>query len=76
MAVKVYGVAPYAGTQVLTLTLHELGIPFELICVDMLKLEHKKPEYIEEMHPFGQTPVFVSPNHKLLPDTTLIILDR
>ena len=59
MVIKVYGVASYSGTQVVTITLHELGLPYELIHVDMPTGAHKKEDYLENMHPFGQTPVLV-----------------
>ncbi|KAJ7503737.1 glutathione S-transferase [Mycena galericulata] len=57
MVLKFYGV-PYAGGggAVVAMVLAEKQIPFELIPVDLAAGEQKKPEFIENLSPFGQVP--------------------
>ncbi|KAH0290414.1 glutathione S-transferase III, partial [Aureobasidium sp. EXF-3399] len=38
------------------LVLNELGLPYELVSIDMGKAEHKTPKFVREMHPFGKLP--------------------
>ena len=59
MVYKLFGVKNFSGTQNVMLVMEELGVPYEFTTVHMEKGEHKRPEYLQEMHPFGQTPVFV-----------------
>lgn len=40
------------------LALGLMGLPYELVDVDLRKGEHKTPEFLK-MHPFGQVPVLV-----------------
>ena len=40
------------------LALSLLGLPYELIDIDLKAGEHKKPEYLK-LHPFGQVPLLV-----------------
>ncbi|KAJ7212786.1 glutathione S-transferase [Mycena rebaudengoi] len=52
---KLYGLPKATSTWRVATVLHELKVPFELILVDLLKGEHKTPEYLEKQ-PFGQIP--------------------
>jgi glutathione S-transferase len=37
----------------------EIGVPYELVVVNLMKSEQKAPEYMEKQ-PFGQVPYIVS----------------
>ncbi|KAK2593568.1 hypothetical protein QQS21_008743 [Conoideocrella luteorostrata] len=56
MTVKVYGVAASTCTKRVLTTLLEKNVPYELIYVDWVNLEHKKPEFLK-LQPFGKVPV-------------------
>ncbi|RDL39777.1 putative glutathione S-transferase [Venustampulla echinocandica] len=56
MVIKVHSAgASTCGQRVLT-TLHEKGVPFELVPVDFSSGAHKKPPHIN-LQPFGKVPV-------------------
>ncbi|KAG7091771.1 hypothetical protein E1B28_008174 [Marasmius oreades] len=55
MTIKLYGLIVSTRTTRVMITLHELGVPYEFIKVDLFKGEHKDPEYLKK-HPFGQLP--------------------
>ncbi|EJD00516.1 glutathione S-transferase [Fomitiporia mediterranea MF3/22] len=57
MTVKIYGAVQAECTQRIVMVCYELNIPFELVFVDLPHFEHKKPEWINNMQPFGQIPV-------------------
>jgi glutathione S-transferase len=38
--------------------LEELGVPYELVTLDLAAKEHRRPEYLR-IHPFGQVPALV-----------------
>ena len=59
MVLKVHGFPIFAATQVVIVVLKELGVPYEFVIVNYKDGEHKSPEYLEKMHPFGQIPVLV-----------------
>ncbi|KAJ7259873.1 glutathione S-transferase [Mycena rebaudengoi] len=61
---KVYGSKTSMCTRRVCTVLHELKIPFGLVAVDVMKGEHKRPEYLER-HPFGQIP-YIDDNGFLL----------
>ncbi|KAF7332913.1 Glutathione S-transferase [Mycena venus] len=52
---KIYGAKGATCTRRVATILHELKVPFELIEVDVMKGEHKTPEYLKKQ-PFGQIP--------------------
>ncbi|KAF9254745.1 thioredoxin-like protein [Marasmius fiardii PR-910] len=56
MAIKLYGMIISTRATRVMIVLHELGLDYEFIKVDLFKGEHKKPEYLAK-HPFGQLPV-------------------
>ena len=60
MVVRIHGLPVSTCTQTVLTVLKELNVPYELVPVDVMGGEHKKPEYLENMHPFGQIPVLVS----------------
>lgn len=60
MVVKLHGGKAFAGTQNVTIVLKELGVPYEVVHVDMASGAHKSADWIADMQPFRQTPVLVS----------------
>ncbi|KAL1758638.1 glutathione S-transferase [Schizophyllum commune] len=55
MVLKLYGADLSTTTPMVALVLHELNVPFEYHPVDMMKGEHKAPEYVKHQ-PFGSVP--------------------
>ncbi|XP_068305995.1 glutathione S-transferase F13-like [Pyrus communis] len=56
MGVKVHGLALSTCTSRVLTILHEKGIDFELLPVNLLAGEHKQPHFLAK-NPFGQIPV-------------------
>ncbi|XP_058107013.1 glutathione S-transferase F9-like [Magnolia sinica] len=56
MVVKVYGPAYASATRRVFAALIEKGIEFEIVPVDLLKGEHKNPDFLK-LQPFGVVPV-------------------
>ncbi|XP_048444277.1 glutathione S-transferase-like [Pyrus x bretschneideri] len=55
--VKVYGPPLSTAVSRVLACLHEKGVDYQLISVNMAKGEHKKPDYLK-IQPFGQVPAF------------------
>ena len=55
MVLKLYGMALATCTKRVRVVLEELGVPYELVVVDMLKDEHKAATHLVHQ-PFGQVP--------------------
>ncbi|RXW17598.1 hypothetical protein EST38_g8248, partial [Candolleomyces aberdarensis] len=55
MALTLYGYPRSTCTQHVAMTLHEKGVPFKFVLVDLGKGEHKSPGFLDKM-PFGQVP--------------------
>ncbi|KIK05187.1 hypothetical protein K443DRAFT_675328 [Laccaria amethystina LaAM-08-1] len=55
MVLKLYGFHLSTCTRTVATVLHEKGVPFQFIPVDITKGEQKAPEYLAK-HPFGQVP--------------------
>lgn len=58
MTIKVYGMPISTCTRRVCMTLEEKNVPYEVVNVDLMKGEHKAPEFIA-MQPFGKIPVMV-----------------
>ncbi|CAE6525846.1 unnamed protein product [Rhizoctonia solani] len=59
VTVKLHGMPYSACVHRVWTTAQEIGVNIELISVDLAKVEHKAPEYIENYHPFGVIPALV-----------------
>ena len=59
MVLKLYGLPMSPAVQAVAATLKETNVPYELVMIDVMGGENKKPEYLENMHPFGMIPVLV-----------------
>lgn len=55
MSLKLYFAPATRSTRVRHL-LEELGVPYELVRINMKEREHKTPEYVENVHPHGAVP--------------------
>lgn len=55
---KLLGFAMSPNVRRAQLTLEELGLPYELVPVDLMSGEHKKPEYLA-LNPNGRVPTLV-----------------
>jgi glutathione S-transferase len=58
MVLKLYGYPQSTCTRRVATVLHEKKVPFELVVVDLMKGEHKTPEFLKNQ-PFGQIPYIV-----------------
>ncbi|CAE6523608.1 unnamed protein product [Rhizoctonia solani] len=57
VTVKLYGMPYSTCTKRVVATANEIGVDVKIIPVDLAKGEHKKPEYLDNWHPFGIIPV-------------------
>ncbi|EJD04216.1 glutathione S-transferase [Fomitiporia mediterranea MF3/22] len=55
--VKLYGAPMSTCTRRVATVLKEKGVPYELVLIDFSKAEHKSPDYVANLQPFGQVPV-------------------
>ncbi|KAK3404940.1 hypothetical protein EUGRSUZ_K01232 [Eucalyptus grandis] len=70
MVVKVYG-PDYASPKRALVCLLEKGVEFETVGVDLLKGEHKAPEYLK-LQPFGSLPVVQDGDYTLFESRAII----
>ncbi|KAJ0052732.1 hypothetical protein Pint_01379 [Pistacia integerrima] len=70
MVVKVYGPA-YASPKRVMVCLAEKGIEFETVTVDLIKGEHRNPEYLK-LQPFGALPVIQDGDYTLYESRAII----
>ncbi|KAL5480329.1 hypothetical protein ACEPAI_1599 [Sanghuangporus weigelae] len=59
MVVKLYGLPWSTCTEAVITVLKELGVQYEIEVVNLLAGDSRKPEYIANLHPFGQIPVLI-----------------
>jgi glutathione S-transferase len=55
---KLYCFPPSPNSWKVLATAHQIGMPLELVIVDLTKREQRKPEYLE-LNPTGRTPTLV-----------------
>ncbi|XP_058084132.1 glutathione S-transferase F13-like [Magnolia sinica] len=58
MALKLHGESISTCTSRPMFCLHEKGVDFELVPVNLMVGEHKQPPYLATKNPFGQIPAF------------------
>ncbi|KAL5983824.1 hypothetical protein ACLOJK_017919 [Asimina triloba] len=56
MVLKLYGLPMSTAAARVMACLHEMGVEFELVPVNMGEGEHKQPPYLATKNPFGQIP--------------------
>jgi len=52
--------------------LEELGVPYELVPVDLLQREHKSPEYLR-VHPMGSMPALEDDGHAVFESAAILL---
>jgi glutathione S-transferase len=63
MVLKLYGSGQSTCTRRVGAVLREKKVPFELVNIDLMKGEHKAPQFLANQ-PFGQVPYIVRiPHH-------------
>lgn len=70
--IKLYGHELSGNSYKVRLLLEFLGIEYEYVKVDLMKGEHRSPEYLK-LNPFGQVPVLVD-GEKIIPDAQAILV--
>ncbi|QRV81623.1 glutathione S-transferase [Ceratobasidium sp. AG-Ba] len=55
--IKIHGAAPSTCTKRVATICIELGLKYEIVEIDYKNNAHKRPEYLENFHPFGIVPV-------------------
>ncbi len=70
--IKLYGRELSGNVYKIRLLLALLGIEYQFIRVDLMKGEHKTPEYLQ-LNPFGQVPLLID-GDKTLPDAQAILV--
>ena len=72
MTLKLYRFALSGHAHRAELALSLLGLPHELIDVDLRAGEHKKPDYMAR-HPFGQVPLLDDDGHVVWDSTAILV---
>ncbi|KDQ08437.1 hypothetical protein BOTBODRAFT_37879 [Botryobasidium botryosum FD-172 SS1] len=57
MILQIHGVPTSTATRRVAVVAKELGLPYEVVPVDMMAGEHKSEKYLKEKHPFGRIPI-------------------
>ncbi|RAL14499.1 putative glutathione S-transferase [Aspergillus homomorphus CBS 101889] len=57
MVLKLHGIAMSTCTKRVMVALNEKGVEHELVPVNFAQGEHKSPEYLNNLQPFGKVPV-------------------
>lgn len=70
--IKLYGHELSGNVYKVRLLLSLLNIQYEFIRVDLLKKEHKSPEYLK-LNPFGQVPLLID-SDRPIPDAQAILV--
>ena len=56
MAIKVYDAASSSNSDRVKIVLHEKGLPYDRVTLDLAKKEQKTPEFLR-LNPYGKVPV-------------------
>ena len=70
--IKLYGHELSGNVYKIKLLLSLLGIEYQFVRVDLMKGEHKSPEYLK-LNAFGQVPLLID-GDKILPDAQAILV--
>jgi len=58
LTIKLYNFGPSPNCQRVRIALHEKGLSYEIVPIDIRKGEQKKPEFLK-LNPYGKVPVIV-----------------
>lgn len=61
MSVLLYGFGPSPNCQRVKIALHEKGLSYQTVPIDIRKGEQKKPEFLK-LNPYGKVPVLIDGN--------------
>ncbi len=70
MAIKVYDATPSSNSDRVKILLHEKGLTYERVTLDLKKMEQKRPEFLK-LNPYGKVPV-IDDNGKILFESCII----
>jgi len=56
MAIKLYDAVPSSNCDRVKIVLHEKGLAYETVRIDLHRREHKNPEFLK-LNPYGKVPV-------------------
>jgi glutathione S-transferase len=70
MAIKIYDAVPSSNSDRVKILLHEKGLAYERVTLDLKKTEQKRPEFLK-LNPYGKVPV-IDDNGKILFESCII----
>ena len=70
MSITLYDASPSANSDRVKIVLHEKGLPYQKVTLDLAKKEQKQPEFLK-LNPYGKVPV-INDNGKVLFESCII----
>lgn len=70
MAITLYDASPSANSDRVKIVLHEKGLGYQRVTLDLAKKEQKQPEFLK-LNPYGKVPV-INDNGKVLFESCII----
>jgi glutathione S-transferase len=70
MAIKLYDAVPSSNSDRVKYVLHEKGLAYERVTLDLAKKDQKRPEFLK-LNPYGKVPV-IDDNGKVLFESCII----
>jgi glutathione S-transferase len=70
MAITLYDASPSANSDRVKIVLHEKGLAYQRVTLDLAKKEQKRPEFLK-LNPYGKVPV-INDNGKVLFESCII----
>ncbi len=70
MAITLYDASPSANSDRVKIVLHEKGLAYQRVTLDLAKKEQKQPEFLK-LNPYGKVPV-INDNGKVLFESCII----
>jgi glutathione S-transferase len=70
MSITIYDAIPSSNSDRVKILLHEKGLAYERVTLDLKKMEQKRPEFLK-LNPYGKVPV-INDNGKILFESCII----
>jgi len=70
MAIKLYDAVPSSNSDRVKIALHEKGLPYERVTLNLAKKDQKRPEFLK-LNPYGKVPV-IDEDGKVLFESCII----
>jgi len=70
MSITIYDAIPSSNSDRVKILLHEKGLAYERVTLDLKKMEQKRPEFLK-LNPYGKVPV-INDNGKVLFESCII----